>query len=63
MKRGTSSPIQDFKPLCSPAITVQPSIPANLVRCKSTSFFPKKSTIALKLVGPSPRRSCSNSRK
>ena len=36
MKRGTTSPIRDFKPLCSPAITVQPFIPANLAHFKST---------------------------
>ena len=44
-KQGTTSLIQDFKPLCSRAIKVQPSIPANLVRFKSTSFFSKKSMI------------------
>ena len=51
MKRGTTSPIRDFKPLCSPAITVQPSIPENLVRFESTSFFSKKSMIVSKTVG------------
>ena len=63
MKWGTTSPIRDFKPLCSPAITIQPSIPANLVRFKSASFFSKKSIIVSKIVKASTRRSCSNSRK